>query len=86
MNSILIILVILAIILLVVPFLVLLRQYHKHKAPLKAIDPNVRYGLWHHVQIVTLPMMRYRLAAKFIHKKTATPTTPVVEPTSTDQR
>lgn len=86
MNNLIVIVVIVAALLIVVPFIGLLRQYHKHKAPLKAIDPNVRYGLWHHVQIVTLPMMRYRLAAKFIHKKTATPTTPVVEPTSTDQR
>ncbi len=86
MNSVLILLVILGIILLVVPFLMLLRQYHKHKAPLKAIDPNVRYGLWHHVQIVTLPMMRYRLAAKFKSKKVTAPVTPMVEPSSTDHQ
>lgn len=39
-------------------------QYLKHKAPLKAVDPNVKYGFFHHVQIVTIPLIRYRLARK----------------------
>jgi len=36
-------------------------DYRKHKKPLKAIDPNVRYTFMHHVKVVSIPLLRYRL-------------------------
>ena len=85
MNSALLIFVAILVIVVLLPFFALLRQYAKHKAPLKAIDPSVKYGLWHHMQIVTFPMMRYRIASKFNKTKKVSANQPVVEPTKTEQ-
>lgn len=37
-------------------------DYRRHKKPLLIEDPNVHYSLMHHVKVVTLPIMRYRLS------------------------
>lgn len=42
----------------------IMAQYHKHKAPLKIVDPNVQYGFFHHIKIVTIPVIKYRLSKK----------------------
>ncbi len=36
-------------------------DYNKHKKPLRAIDPTVRYSFAHHIKVVTLPLFRYRV-------------------------
>ena len=52
--------------------LALFAQYRKHKKPLLAIDPNVHYSLSHHIKMVTLPTLRYRLSGVFVKKKSGT--------------
>lgn len=37
-------------------------DYRRHKKPLQAQDPSVRYTLLHHVKVVTLPLLRYRVS------------------------
>lgn len=36
-------------------------DYNRHKKPLLAIDPNVKYTFWHHVKVVSIPLMSYRI-------------------------
>lgn len=36
-------------------------DYSRHKRPLKAVDPNVKYTFWHHIKVVTIPLMSYRI-------------------------
>ena len=43
-------------------------DYRKHKKPLTAIDPEIHYTFMHHVKMVNLPMLKYRITSKF-HKK-----------------
>lgn len=40
-------------------------DYRKHKKPLIQDDPTVRYTLSHHMKVVTLPLVRYRLQFTF---------------------
>lgn len=49
-------------------------QYRKHKAPLKVIDPKVNYGFFHHIGLVTIPTVRYRVSAKLKRSKPHAPT------------
>ena len=51
-------------------------QYLRHRAPLKAIDPSVHYGYFHHISIVTIPMLKYRFQAKFKPSKPVIPSQP----------
>ncbi len=51
-----------------VGFVLLYRDYRKHKAPLKAVDPFVKYSFLHHVRLVSLPLMKYRLSFQIEHK------------------
>ncbi len=37
-------------------------DYRRHKRPLKAADPRVNYSFWHHIHMVSLPLLRYRLS------------------------
>ncbi len=37
-------------------------DYQNHKSPLKQADPRIRYGLMHHVKVVTIPLLKYRLS------------------------
>lgn len=37
-------------------------DYRRHKRPLTEIDPSVVYSFWHHLRVVTIPRLRYRLA------------------------
>lgn len=36
-------------------------DYRRHKKPLTTVDPHVSYGLIHHVRVVTLPILKYRI-------------------------
>lgn len=36
-------------------------DYNRHKKPLLEIDPNVKYTFWHHVKVVSIPLMSYRI-------------------------
>lgn len=36
-------------------------DYLRHKRPLQEIDPNVKYTFWHHVRVVTIPLLSYRV-------------------------
>ena len=42
-------------------------DYRRHKAPLKTIDPAVHYTLGHHIKVVTLPILKYRLSIQVVH-------------------
>ena len=37
-------------------------DYRRHKQPLVSENPHVHYTFWHHLKVVTLPIMRYRLS------------------------
>ena len=41
------------------------RDYKKHKLPLIQADPRAKYSVVHHVRMVTIPMLRYRINVKF---------------------
>lgn len=51
--------------LLAVPLIVIViwlkADYSRHKRPLKEIDPNVHYTFWHHIKVVTIPLLSYRI-------------------------
>lgn len=47
------------------------RDYLRHRKPLQNIDPDVRYTFAHHVKIVTLPLLKYRLQIKITRQTTA---------------
>jgi hypothetical protein len=36
-------------------------DYVRHKRPLQLADPSVKYGFWHHIRVVTIPLFSYRL-------------------------
>lgn len=36
-------------------------DYRKHKRPLRAIDPNVKYTFIHHIKVVSVPTLQYRV-------------------------
>ena len=37
-------------------------DYRRHKKPLAAVNPKVNYSFWHHIHMVSLPLLRYRLS------------------------
>lgn len=37
-------------------------DYRRHKRPLSNADPNVKYSFWHHLRVVSLPVIKYRLS------------------------
>lgn len=41
-------------------FVYLVWDWRRHRAPLKAENPNQHYTLWHHIKVVTLPVLSYR--------------------------
>ncbi len=43
----------------------LYRDYRRHKKPLTDVDPHVSYGLAHHVKVVTIPLISYRVRLSF---------------------
>lgn len=45
----------------------LYRDYRKHRHPLLAMDPMIRYSFIHHLRVVTFPLLRYRLHS-FFHR------------------
>lgn len=50
---------------LLISLIFLYRDYLRHRRPLAAIDPNVRYTFAHHIRVVSIPLARYRLTFKF---------------------
>ena len=64
-STLLLILLIIAVVIIGVPIIIVFGQYRRHRAPLKAVDPSISYSFGHHIAIVTIPMIRYRLQAKF---------------------
>lgn len=43
-------------------------DYRRHKKPLVEADPNTRYTLGHHVRVVAIPLLKYRLSLRFEKK------------------
>ena len=43
-------------------------DYRRHKRPLSEVDPYVRYTLRHHIKIVTIPLLKYRLTVQTAHR------------------
>ena len=37
-------------------------DYRRHRRPLVEADPNAHYTLTHHMRVVTIPLIRYRLS------------------------
>ncbi|MCC7543417.1 hypothetical protein IT415_01775 [bacterium] len=37
-------------------------DYMRHKKPLVAENPHIHYTFWHHLRVVTLPIMKYRFS------------------------
>ncbi len=48
-------------------------DYRRHKHPLVAENPHIHYTFWHHLKVVTLPIMRYRLSIVIDHRDSTTP-------------
>lgn len=49
-------------------------DYRRHKRPLLEIDPNVSYGYFHHIKVVTIPVTKYRISSLFDRFKPHHPT------------
>lgn len=37
-------------------------DYRRHKKPLKNVDPKIKYSFWHHLHVVSFPLVKYRLS------------------------
>ncbi len=37
-------------------------DYRRHKQPLLEVDPNANYSYFHHLKVVSIPLVRYRLS------------------------
>lgn len=37
-------------------------DYRRHKKPLKKVDPKIKYSFWHHLHVVSFPLIKYRLS------------------------
>ncbi len=44
-------------------------DYRRHKLPLEIIEPKNSYSLMHHIKVVTIPLMKYRLTLSFSRVK-----------------
>lgn len=44
-------------------------DYRKHKKPLIAIDPSVKYTFGHHLKVVSIPLLKYRMSISFTKNK-----------------
>lgn len=44
-------------------------DWQRHRKPLIAQDPSVRYTIWHHLKVVTIPVFKYRIS--FVVSKSA---------------
>lgn len=53
-------------------------DYRKHKKPLTEIEPTLakQYTYWHHLKVVTVPLLRYRLQIR-VEKRHSLPSTGV---------
>ncbi len=59
-----IILIVLAALLLAWLIVFMIADYFRHRAPLKQADPEVRYSFGHHLKVVTIPLIKYRIGFK----------------------
>lgn len=55
-------------------------DYLRHKRPLREADPAVSYTFWHHIKVVTIPLMSYRISF-YMEKKDTGPTNRQTPPT-----
>lgn len=39
-------------------------DYRRHRRPLIDADPKAKYSFWHHLHVVSLPLIRYRLSIR----------------------
>jgi hypothetical protein len=37
-------------------------DWRRHRKPLVEQDPTVRYTIWHHLRVVTIPLFKYRIS------------------------
>lgn len=37
-------------------------DYRRHKRPLEEANKTIKYSFWHHLKVVSIPLLRYRLA------------------------
>jgi len=44
-------------------------DYHRHKRPLKEANKKINYSFWHHLKVVSIPLLRYRLSVN-VYKRT----------------
>jgi len=47
-------------------------DFRAHKKPLRAIDPDVKYTFLHHIRLVSMPRLKYRVAVTFSLSKRTT--------------
>ena len=47
-------------------------DFRAHKKPLRAIDPYVKYTFLHHIRLVSMPRLKYRVAVTFSVSKRTT--------------
>ena len=47
-------------------------DYRSHKKPLRAEDPNVKYTFLHHIRVVSMPRLKYRVAVTVSVSKRST--------------
>ena len=47
-------------------------DYRAHKKPLRAEDPHVKYTFLHHIRVVSMPRLKYRVAVTFSLSKRTT--------------
>lgn len=43
-------------------------DYLRHKRPLKQASAKVKYTFWHHLKVVSIPLLRYRLSISLYKK------------------
>lgn len=43
-------------------------DYRRHKRPLKQASARVKYTFWHHLKVVSIPLLRYRLSINLYKK------------------
>lgn len=64
LPSISIIFIVLATLLLAGLIVYVISDYFHHRSPLKQADPEVRYSFGHHLKVVTIPLIRYRVGIR----------------------
>lgn len=47
--------------------LYVLWDWRRHRKPLLDENPNIKYTIWHHIQVVTIPLCKYRISFVVSH-------------------